>query len=123
MPDLKRFFLRGARLKRAEEYSFVFDEPPIRASNSAFILLAKPNQPASTRLGLAVSKKNIRKAHQRNTVKRLLRESFRQRQHELAGLDIVAIAKRGASDLDKPQLWQQLEPLWAKLITRYKSYS
>ena len=59
---------------------------------SGFIVLYRANTLGYARLGLALSKKAIAKAHDRNRVKRLLRETFRTRQ--LQALDIVVLAKR-----------------------------
>lgn len=44
------------------------------------------------RLGIAVAKKRIRRANRRNRLKRLVRESFRENQDRLAGLDLVVVA-------------------------------
>lgn len=53
-----------------------------------------PNQLAHPRLGLIVAGKVVRRAVGRNRVKRLLREVFRARQQELAGLDLVVRLRR-----------------------------
>ena len=50
-----------------------------------------PNTLNHPRLGLSVSRR-VGKAHQRNRIKRLLREAFRLEQHNLAGsLDLVVV--------------------------------
>ena len=41
------------------------------------------------RLGLIVAKRGVAKAHERNRIKRVIRDYFRQQQQELAALDIV----------------------------------
>ncbi len=41
------------------------------------------------RLGLVVPKKGTPRAHARNRVKRLIRERFRHRAHELPDVDLV----------------------------------
>lgn len=44
---------------------------------------------ASPRMGLVVSKRTVRKAVERNRIKRVLREEFRGRRRFLPALDIV----------------------------------
>lgn len=48
------------------------------------------------RLGLVVAKKHLKRAIDRNRFKRLVRESFRSHQLQLAGLDVVVLARNGA---------------------------
>jgi ribonuclease P protein component len=43
----------------------------------------------TARLGLVVGKRALKKAHQRNRAKRVLRETFRRRRHALPAMDIV----------------------------------
>lgn len=57
-----------------------------------FIILYRPNNAGYSRIGFAFSKKKIAKAHMRNSMKRLVRESFRK--IELPAVDIVFLAKR-----------------------------
>lgn len=54
-----------------------------------------PEFAGASRIGLTVAKKNVKRAHERNRIKRLTRESFRLRQHELPPMDFVVVAKRG----------------------------
>ncbi|WP_254521007.1 ribonuclease P protein component, partial [Salmonella enterica] len=49
-------------------------------------------------------KKNVRRAHESNLIKRLTLESFRLRQHELPAIDFVVVAKKGVADLDNRAL-------------------
>lgn len=46
------------------------------------------------RLGIVVAKRNVKLAVDRNKLKRQIRESFRQQQLTLAGLDVVVVVKR-----------------------------
>ncbi len=67
------------------------------------------------RIGVIVSKKNIRKAVFRNRIKRMTRESFRMNQHLLTGLDIVIIARASMGQLDDKGLSKLLDKAWTKL--------
>ena len=66
------------------------------------------------RLGLAISKKHCRQATDRNRIKRIVRESFRQHQAELAGLDIVVINQPAAKGAANRQLFDSLSTHWQR---------
>jgi|TARA_B100000315_G_scaffold249896_1_gene281826 ribonuclease P protein component len=48
------------------------------------------------RLGLVVAKRDIRRANERNQVKRIVREAFRHKRDELPALDVIVLV-RGAN--------------------------
>ena len=98
---VKLAFPRELRLLTPSQFTFVFQQPQ-RAGTP---------QP---RIGLTVAKKNVRRAHERNRIKRLTRESFRLRQHELPAMDFVVVAKKGVADLDNRALSEALEKLWRR---------
>ncbi len=61
----------------------------------AYVVLALPNGLGRPRLGVTVSTR-IGNAVVRNQVKRWVREAFRAAAPDLAGLDVVVIARGGA---------------------------
>ncbi len=67
------------------------------------------------RLGLAVAKKRIRRANRRNRLKRLVRESFRENQNRLAGLDLVVVALATADRAPGRVLRGSLDRHWTTL--------
>ncbi len=77
--------------------------------------LACPNGLDHPRLGLVFSKKNVRRAVDRNRLKRLTRESIRLQQHQLPAVDIVVLARRDAVGLDSATLHRQLSGMWRRL--------
>lgn len=79
------------------------------------MLLYRSNGMDGNRLGLAISKKHVRKAVQRNTIKRLVREIFRLRQLELTGIDIVMLSRTPLAVASREQVQRQLGQLWEKL--------
>lgn len=108
-------FHRGLRLLAPEHFRYVFQDPA-RASTPEVTILARPNSLDNPRLGLTVAKKHVKRAHERNRIKRLCRESFRLLQHELPNYDFVIVAKAGIGKLDNQTFSQTLSKLWQRHI-------
>lgn len=106
-------FPRAHRLLSAEDYRKVFQQAH-KASDRWFTVLARPNGGGSARLGLAVAKKQLKKAVDRNRLKRLIRESFRLHPDELRGLDLVVMVRSNAAQQDNASLSTALGRLWAE---------
>ena len=98
-----------------EQFKFVFQQP-LRASAPEITILARPNNLEYPRLGLTVAKKYLKRAHDRNRIKRLCRESFRLLQHQLPNYDFVIVAKAGIGKLDNPTFNATLSKLWQRHI-------
>ena len=107
-------FGRGQRLLTPQHYRRVFEKPR-RFSDSYFTLLARPNGTDVARLGLAIARKRVRRATDRNLLKRLARETFRRHQHELRGLDIVVLAQSASTGATRAELAQSLETSWRRV--------
>ncbi|MBL8260074.1 MAG: ribonuclease P protein component [Candidatus Competibacteraceae bacterium] len=106
-------FPRRARLTGRHAFAGVFAQPA-KSSDRYFTVLARPNDLAYPRLGLAVSRKVAKSAAARNRLKRLARESFRQRQRQLGGLDCVVMARPSASEQANAVLFASLERHWRR---------
>jgi len=114
-------FPSAFRLKKPAEFKNVFANP-VKSSDQYFTLLAIKNNFDYPRLGLAIAKKNIKKAVYRNIIKRTIRESFRIQQ-SLGCMDVVVLAKRDAVDVPLELLRKSLEKHWLKLVIRCASSS
>jgi ribonuclease P protein component len=108
-------FTRNDRLLCAGDFSRVFDGVEARASHRHLLILSTPNNLDHHRLGLVISKKNVRLAANRNRIKRLIRESFRHQPEPESGLDIVVLARKGLDQLDNQDLSSILHAQWLKL--------
>jgi len=84
-------------------------------------VLYRPSGRDSARLGLAVAKKHLKRAVDRNRIKRLIRESFRQQRDLLKGLDIVVLVKPGIEKADNRTLLDALHRHWQQLSRNARS--
>ncbi len=112
---IKLNFFRELRLLTPAQFKYVFQDPQ-RASSPEITILARPNQESVPRLGLAVAKKHLKRAHDRNRIKRLCRERFRLLQHQLPHYDFVIVVKQGIGRLDNQQIFNSLDKLWQRHI-------
>lgn len=111
-------FGRKLRLLTASDYKAVFGKADHKVSCTQLLILAINSGHETPRLGLVIAKKHVRLAVERNRIKRLIRESFRQHQQLLSGLDIVILARAGVNDMDNTSFTTLLEKLWQDLIRR-----
>jgi ribonuclease P protein component len=130
---LQRCFARRERLLQSRDFVNVFNDTQCKSSDSYWTVLAVANHRPYPRLGLAITKKKIRKASDRNRLKRIVRESFRHHKETLQGLDIVvlcqqrAVAKTGenkskseSNKVSNDTLFNSLHNHWLKLAHRCK---
>jgi ribonuclease P protein component len=111
-------FPKSARLRKRPQF--------LRLSQSGkknhtpnFVVICDNNDCGETRLGITVSGK-VGNAVVRNRIKRLVREFFRRRRHDLApGLDILVIAKKTAAGVSLTLVETEL----GKSLGNYRSYA
>lgn len=109
-------FGRRQRLRTPAEYRRVFDNAR-RYADKYLLLLVRENDLSTARLGLALARRKIPTAAARNRIKRIVRESFRRRQEQLAGLDIVVLAQTDLSQVANHVLFESLEKHWARIAS------
>ena len=110
------------RLRCAADYKGVFDGALFKVHQPHFLFLAKVTEQPHSRLGIVVAKKKVRRAHERNRIKRLARESFRLHQQNIELLDIVVMPKMGIDTISNAELHQQLQFAWQKLQRLVKKH-
>lgn len=103
------------RLLTSAQFKIVFDGATRKTSGACVLLLARPNELGHPRLGLVIAKKSVRRAVDRNRVKRIARESFRLNKSKLGTLDIVVLARKGLGELDNAALHEMYQGMWRKL--------
>jgi len=94
-------FPKIARLRQRAEFTRVFDAGR-RVAAPALALHWTPG--ATSRLGIAVSRKVDPNAVGRNRIKRVLRDEFRACRTQLLPADYVVVARAPASKLDNASL-------------------
>lgn len=115
MAATSKAFTRAQRLITGVEYSRVFGGAD-RSTDRFFTVLGRLNELSRARLGLAVSRRVAPRAVDRNRLRRLARESFRQL--ELAPLDYVVMARREAVSAENPVLRSSLDRHFTRLSAR-----
>jgi ribonuclease P protein component len=90
----------------------------IRASDTLFMMIARPNGLEHARLGLAVGVKAAGNAVNRNRIKRLVRESFRSRQAGLPAIDLVVNARPAAGKAANAEIAASVAALWDRIKQR-----
>lgn len=109
-------FKKTQRLLKKIDYDHVFEQAN-KIVTTDFVLLSRENNLGYARLGLALSKKMIAKAHDRNRIKRLLRECFRQTQ--LPAVDMIFLARPGVAKQTNSCINVKLGKTWEKLTLCY----
>ena len=115
-------FSRERRLLTPTHFGNVFQDAT-SAPSQQLTILAKSNSLPHPRLGITIAKKRVKKAHDRNRLKRIIRESFRHHQQNLGSIDIIVIGKSGLDNLNNQQIFSLLEKLWKKIVHRCNASS
>ncbi|UOG92688.1 MAG: ribonuclease P protein component [Candidatus Thiothrix sulfatifontis] len=113
-------FPRGVRLTRGVEFQRVFQHGK-RLHANGLNARAAANSVGFPRLGMAIAKKALRRAHERNRIRRLVRESFRQHQASLPAVDMVIMCRADVLTMSNTDIFQQLEGLWLRLHKLYSA--
>ncbi|MBQ0723788.1 MAG: ribonuclease P protein component [Cycloclasticus sp.] len=107
-------FCKLDRLNNAADYATVF-KGASRKTDLFFTILSRANNGKRPRLGLAIAKKNVKKATQRNIIKRVVRESFRRQKNDLKKQDFVVLCRNQANKANKKELADSIQAYWGKM--------
>lgn len=106
-------FPQRVRLRSANEFTAVFEQG--RRLQEAPLSAVYRQSEGAPRLGLAIARKAVPLASDRNRIKRQVRESFRSAQAQLPAVDIVILARPQAKAAANPVLRQALARMWARI--------
>ncbi|GAB3672886.1 ribonuclease P protein component [Salinisphaera aquimarina] len=107
-------FPKTARLRKSGEFKAVFAGGH-KFVCAGFVLIAAPAGTPRARLGLALAKRRIARSVDRNRIKRVLRESFRNHRSVLAAVDIVVLARSRTGAMSNADLFAQLAGIWPQI--------
>lgn len=110
-------FQRRYRLTRGADFRSVFQRPQV-SQDRYFRILHRAVDGPEVRLGMAVSARSVRRAVDRNRLKRLVRESFRHARAGLAlggGRDIVVLPRPLAASICNSELRASLADHWRRI--------
>jgi ribonuclease P protein component len=110
-----RPFTPAQRLRHKSDFDRVYKNAK-RFADGFFAVFVQANNDSHARVGLSIAARIIGGAVRRNRIKRLIRESFRQHQHELPAVDIVVNARSAARNADNSTVVQSLERHWQAVI-------
>ena len=120
-PARRLRFLRRHRVVSGAHFQRAY-KTGSRARGDLLIVVAVPNGLEHPRLGLSVGKRIWKSAVKRNRVRRIFRESFRLKQHELpAGFDLVLIPAAPALEPPLAATGDELVRLAKKAAQRYRA--
>lgn len=109
---------KQARLLNKADYNAVFSKS-VKVSNSLFLILIHKTTRPQSRLGLVISKKVDKRAVQRNRIKRIIREYFRNLECDLS-CDFVVLARPKVTQCNNHQLFESLDQLWQQAQMKIK---
>lgn len=112
-------FSRGMRMNSPRDFSRVFRQAK-RAGGGGLTILTVENSVGYPRLGLAIAKKHLKFAHQRNRLKRIIRESFSKHNGDFANIDIVVLTRPDVKKRESVQIWAALEQHWLTVIAQWQ---
>lgn len=107
-------FAKQSRLNNPSDFKRAFRSKD-RSVDRYFVVIANKNSLDHARLGMAISRKWVKKAVDRNRIKRLIRESFRRDQEMLTGLDIVVMTNKNPGRPTNKEISESLQGHWQKL--------
>ncbi|MCF7982303.1 MAG: ribonuclease P protein component [Pseudomonadales bacterium] len=109
-------FSKQQRLLKAREFQRVFDQSRLKASTRAILLLAAANPLGRPRIGFIIAKKQVRLAVQRNRIKRIIRESFRNQNNLTLNYDIIVLVRKELANLSNQDIRTEFERQLFKLV-------
>ena len=96
-----------------EGFEKIFTSPDQKFSTRNILVLSKANDENFARIGVAIRKKDIKLAVNRNNIKRKIKGSFLTKALELPSKDFVVLVKRNLVGKEV-ELKKELENIWGK---------
>ncbi len=117
LPSSSFAFDKTQRLLHAVEFQKIFDAFDFKVHQPNLLLIVKLRDESDiSRVGMAITKKKVKRANERNRIKRLIREYFRLHQADFnASIDIVFTVKQTTKSLTNAQITEQIEQAFKQI--------
>lgn len=115
-------FPRGSRLVSKLDFKFVFDKPR-KISSQHLKILYRINALSQPRLGIIAAKSILRLAVDRNRVRRIIRESFRQHYADLGAVDVIVMLSKAVGKTEGKALREEIDEIWVRTSSLRKTSS
>lgn len=109
---------RENRLKTSEDFRRVFGYGKKKHKDGITIIICK-NSTTTPRIGFAISKKQVKKAVDRNLIKRLAKETFRLQKKELQGLDLIVLVNKTCQNVSNKQIILHFQELFIASVRHF----
>lgn len=110
-------FSKKLRLSKIDDFRLVFKKKR-KISFKEFVIFWIENQFLHPRIGIFLKKNIIKKAYQRNRIKRLIREVFRLNNKKILFLDFVILVKKEIVYLKNNEINDQLRILFNNFLKK-----
>ena len=118
MPTAPHAFPRAHRLLVKAEYDAVFASPHLRQRGAGVLLLVRLRpQSGPSRLGFVLAKRHLKRAVDRNRIRRACREAFR-RHRFVHPVDVVVLAQGNATAYLKDPLTGKFAALFQRVDSK-----
>ncbi|NIG99368.1 MAG: ribonuclease P protein component [Buchnera aphidicola (Periphyllus acericola)] len=111
---------KNFRLLTSRQYKFVLKNS-YKVQFNEIIILGRVNNFNYPRLGISISKQNVRNSVERNYIKRLVREFFRVHKNNLLLMDYVVIVKKKIFRYKNRIFLNKLKYLWSRYFFNLKN--
>lgn len=104
---------RATRLRGAAQFTGAYQK---RYRSEHFVLLIRPGGCAQggARLGIVIGRRQIARAVERSWLRRIIRETFRVRRHQLGNIDVVIKYRAGYGNRVKATIRSELKELFGQ---------
>nr|BET44926.1 MAG: ribonuclease P protein component [Candidatus Aschnera chinzeii] len=104
-------FSKKLKLSSYKEFEYVFQKPKFSYSKT-MIIFGRFNFLKYPRLGISIPKKYVKYAHERNRIKRLVREYFRLHKNIFPSMDFVVLIKNSFININSKTITKKIEIVW-----------
>ncbi|BAP58278.1 ribonuclease P protein component [Candidatus Tachikawaea gelatinosa] len=111
MKNLNLTFPKNLKLLKKRDFYNVFKQSK-KIHTKEITVFFSFNLFKNPRIGIIIGKKYIKYSHDRNRIKRLIKENFRLFQHRLPNVDFVIMIKKDICNFSNKKITNLMEQMW-----------